>query len=566
MKAQEGTERHFGWRHQRYDGTEFDSEVRLNRIDLAGETYIQAIVRDVSEQKHVEEQKQQTLKTLHAFMENSPAVIYIKDKDGTYLDVNRRFLDLFGLKRREDIIGKTDYALLPKEQSDKFRDGDRRVLSGEVLDYELVLELPDRTETFIDHKFALQDEHGEPYAICGAATNITKRKEAEQSLSESKKQYRALADHVADGIMVVQEGKLLFVNDSCVAMFGYETRGALEGIQASMLLSLEDQSRFLRMCRALVDGMVNKETFQAECVSRSGRKFWIEGEYTRITWKGGPAVLGSVRDITEFIVRERAMKEETEQVRDELVKLRSTLKDRYRMGNIIGKSPAMQKVYEQIMKAAASNANVVILGESGTGKELVARAVHEMSVRAGNEFIPVNCGAIPDNLVESEFFGYRKGAFTGADSDKKGYFYSAKGGTLFLDEVGEIGISMQVKLLRAIETGEYIMLGDTVPQKVDVRIVAATSKGLRDMVGKGQMREDFYYRVSVIIISLPPLRNRKEDIPLLSAHFLDAYGHGKKVDVPGRIMEAIYNHSWPGNVRELQNAIQRFFGCRHAGF
>ena len=363
--------------------------------------------------------------------------------------------------------------------------------------------------------------------------------------------------------MLVQDRKLLFVNDACVAMFGYENREELEGTQASILLSLEDQDRFLRMCRSLVDGIVERETFQAQCISRSGRQFWIEGEYTRIAWKGGLAVLGTVRDITEFILRERAMQEETEQVRSELIKLKSSLKDRYRLGNIIGKSPAMQKVYEQILKAAGSNANVVILGESGTGKELVARAVHEMSARAGNGFIPVNCGAIPDTLVESEFFGYRKGAFTGAHADKKGYFNSAKGGTLFLDEVGEIGISMQVKLLRAIETGEYTMLGDTVTQKADARIIAATSKGLRDMVTRGQMREDFYYRVSVIVISLPPLRKRREDIPLLAAHFFNVYGHGKKVDVPGRIMEAIYNNSWPGNVRELQNAIQRFLavGC-----
>ncbi|HNR13386.1 MAG TPA: sigma-54 dependent transcriptional regulator [Thermodesulfobacteriota bacterium] len=229
-----------------------------------------------------------------------------------------------------------------------------------------------------------------------------------------------------------------------------------------------------------------------------------------------------------------------------------------RRSNIIGKSQAMQQVYEQILQAASSEANVVILGESGTGKELVARAIHAMSGRADHDFIPVNCGAIPENLVESEFFGHRKGAFTSAHAERKGYFDAAKEGTLFLDEVGELGLSMQVKLLRAVESGEYTMLGDTTPQKASVRIIAATSRNLREMVKRGIMREDFYYRISVISVVLPALRDRRDDIPLLVFHFIEHYARGKKVHVPGKIMEALYRYDWPGNIRELQNVIQRF--------
>ncbi len=564
--ATKGIEQRFEWMHCRRDGTEFESEVSLNRIELSGQIYIQAIVRDVTDRKQAERKKQEMLETLRAFMDNSPAVIFIKDKESKYIDVNRRFEEMFGVFR-DNIIGKSDYDIFPKEQSDKFRAEDLRVLSGEVLEYELVLKLDTgRTETFIDHKFALKDEKGYPYAICGVATNITERKEAEQSIKESEERYRTLANHVADGVMLVQHGKLVFVNDALVRMFGFKNQEELQSQPAVELVSPGEQDYFLRMCDSLAGRLGIKEVFQAQCVTKGGKKFWTEGDYSVIAWKGQPAILGTLKDITEFKLREQAMQEETEQVRNELIRLKSSLKDRYRLGNIIGKSAAMQKVYEQILKAAGCDANVVIMGESGTGKELVARAIHEMSGRGSKPFIPVNCGAIPENLVESEFFGYRRGAFTGADAEKRGYLYSARGGTLFLDEVGEIGLAMQVKLLRAIESGEYTLLGDTLVQKANVRVIAATSKNLRDMVRRGLMREDFYFRVSIISIVVPPLRNRGDDIPLLASHFFKVYGNEKSVDVPGEIMEAIYKYRWPGNVRELQNVIQRYLAVGSLDF
>jgi len=227
----------------------------------------------------------------------------------------------------------------------------------------------------------------------------------------------------------------------------------------------------------------------------------------------------------------------------------------------------MQNVYELILKAAASDANVIILGESGTGKELVARAIHKMSPRVDKAFVPVNCGAIPENLVESEFFGHRKGAFTGAHIDKTGYLHTADEGTLFLDEVGELGLNTQVKFLRALESGEYSPMGDTQARKSNFRVVSATNKDFSEMVSKGQVREDFYYRISVIPIVLPPLREKKEDIPLLIEHFMRLYSKGKKVPIiPGRIMETLYNHNWPGNVRELQSVLQRYLAVGNFDF
>jgi transcriptional regulator with PAS, ATPase and Fis domain len=220
----------------------------------------------------------------------------------------------------------------------------------------------------------------------------------------------------------------------------------------------------------------------------------------------------------------------------------------------------MEVVYQSIIKASASNANVVIYGESGTGKELVARTIHQRSARHEGAFVAVNCGAVSESLFEREFFGHRKGAFTGADQDRPGFFDQAHKGTLFLDEVGELPPPFQVKLLQAIEEKAFIPVGDTLRKTVDVRIIAATNRDLGEQHQKGLIREDFFYRIHVILITLPPLRDRTEDIPLLVDHFLKQYS-GDKVCcamMPGPIIEALCKYDWPGNVRQLQNELQRY--------
>jgi transcriptional regulator with PAS, ATPase and Fis domain len=219
----------------------------------------------------------------------------------------------------------------------------------------------------------------------------------------------------------------------------------------------------------------------------------------------------------------------------------------------------MQNVYDLLVNAAASDANVVIYGESGTGKELIARTIHQLSERKDQAFVPVNCGAVPDTLFESELFGYRKGAFTGAHKDKPGFFDLAHRGMLFLDEVGELSPALQVKLLRALEGGEYTPIGSNTVTKADIRIIAATNKNLEELKQKGIIREDFYYRIHVITITVPPLRNRKEDIYLLVDHFWEQFGKGKKrVALSGEFMDLLLTYHWPGNVRELQNVLLRY--------
>ncbi|MFO7930603.1 MAG: sigma 54-interacting transcriptional regulator [Desulfosalsimonas sp.] len=264
-------------------------------------------------------------------------------------------------------------------------------------------------------------------------------------------------------------------------------------------------------------------------------------------------------DITERKQAEQALEEQTDRFRRENLSLRQGMKERFRFGGIIGKSPPMQKLYENIVHAASSSANVIIYGESGTGKELAAQEIHNSGNRAEGPLVVVNCGAIPENLLESEFFGYKKGAFTGADRDRAGHLQQAHKGTLFLDETGEIAPAMQVKLLRVIDGKGFSPVGGSEVINPDIRIIAATNRDPGSLVKQGVMREDFYFRLHVIPIYMPPLRERKEDLPLLADHFLKLYSESGQVPrLAGSLLESLYSHQWPGNVRELQNVIHRY--------
>jgi DNA-binding NtrC family response regulator len=246
-------------------------------------------------------------------------------------------------------------------------------------------------------------------------------------------------------------------------------------------------------------------------------------------------------------------------LRVENVLLRRALK-RFGLPNVIGKSERMQKVYDLITQVAASRATVLITGESGTGKELVAKTIHATSPRADKPFVPVNTGSMPVDLLESTLFGHVKGAFTSAIATKRGLFEVADQGTIFFDEIGTIGVETQAKLLRVIQEREFMRLGATENIKVDVRILAATNSDLKKMVQANKFREDLYYRLNVITVNLPPLRDRKEDIPLLVEHFLAKYcsENGREdVKFSPEAMKLLMDHDWPGNVRELENAIER---------
>jgi two-component system response regulator AtoC len=252
--------------------------------------------------------------------------------------------------------------------------------------------------------------------------------------------------------------------------------------------------------------------------------------------------------------------EEREQLRRENQLLRKEVGKEYSFENIVSKNEKMQKMFDVIKKVSQYKSTVLITGESGTGKELVARALHYNSDRSQSPFIAVNCGAIPENLLESELFGHAKGAFTDAIRTKKGLFEEADGGTLFLDEIGELPGQLQVKLLRVLQDGEIRRIGESKSIQIDVRIVAATVKDLSREVNEGHFREDLFYRLNVLPIHIPPLRERKEDIPLLIQHFIGKYNQtmNKNVaDVDHNAMDTLMNYKWYGNVRELENTVER---------
>jgi two-component system response regulator PilR (NtrC family) len=251
---------------------------------------------------------------------------------------------------------------------------------------------------------------------------------------------------------------------------------------------------------------------------------------------------------------------EARRLREENLLLKRALNSRYEFSNILGSSDAMQQVFATIRTVAGTTSTVLVTGESGTGKELVARAVHFNSLRRDQPFVAVNCGAVPENLLESELFGHVRGAFTGAHANKKGLLEAADGGTIFLDEIGEMPPSMQVKLLRVLQDRRFRRLGGTDEIEADVRVIAATNQDLMKMVAEGRFREDLYYRLNVLSITLPPLRDRREDIPLLAEHFLEHFASqmSKRVHtISAEAMRLLQEHAWRGNVRELQNAMER---------
>ncbi|MCS7253169.1 MAG: sigma 54-interacting transcriptional regulator [Armatimonadota bacterium] len=289
-------------------------------------------------------------------------------------------------------------------------------------------------------------------------------------------------------------------------------------------------------------------------------------------------LLNNKNGISTVRVRVRLLRDEHNQIIGGIEFLRDVSADKHRetppkhrdrFGPLIGRSKAMQQIYQLIEDISDSLATVLIYGETGTGKELVAQAIHQTSLRANGPFVKVNCGAIPETLLEAELFGYVRGAFTDAVTDKPGRFELAHGGTIFLDEIGEISPAVQVKLLRVLQEREFERLGGTKTIKVDVRIIAATNRDLREAVKRGHFREDLFYRLNVIPIHIPPLRERRDDIPLLVDHFVEKFRRdtGRPIEgVSPNTMHIFLNYNWPGNIRELENALEYAFVVCKGGY
>jgi len=300
----------------------------------------------------------------------------------------------------------------------------------------------------------------------------------------------------------------------------------------------------------LITGVPTIETAIAAC--NSGANLYVIKDHELVD-----QLRSAVREASENL----RWKKEAGYLRRELRRLTG-------LDNIIGQSPKMRAIFDMIQTVAPQSSRVLITGESGTGKELVARAIHENSSRAQAPFITINCGAFPETLLESELFGYMKGAFTGANENRQGLFQAAHGGTLFMDEIGNMSLTMQVKLYRVLQEGKVRPIGSTEESDVDVRIIAATNKEFEKEIAEGRFREDLYYRLSVIPIQVPPLRERREDIPLLARHFLERFRKTMEKTMEGIAPEAmtkLESYDWPGNVRELENTMERAVALETGG-
>jgi two-component system response regulator PilR (NtrC family) len=377
-----------------------------------------------------------------------------------------------------------------------------------------------------------------------------------------------------------ERAKILVVDDEqsmreFLEMFlrgeGYEVRCASSGGEADGILSAEafdlvitdiimkggDGMQVLRRARE-----ADPETAVVMITAYASTETAIEAlKYGAHDYIIKPFKVDEMRVVVRNAVEKRLIKRENVQLKRELKKI-------YSFGNIIGSSPGMLRMYELIRQVADSRTNVLVTGESGTGKELVAKAIHYNSARKELPFLAVNCGAIPENLLESELFGHVKGAFTGAVSSKPGLFEAADGGTLLLDEITEMPTQMQVKLLRVIEERNLRRVGAVHDVAVDVRLIAASNRNIEDEVRKGRLREDIYFRLNVIHIMIPPLRERKDDIPSLARHFLEKYCMELKKEIRKISEEALarmMNHDYPGNVRELENIIERAVTIEKSG-
>jgi PAS domain S-box-containing protein len=354
----------------------------------------------------------------------------------------------------------------------------------------------------------------------------------------------SIFDGLYDGIITVDTaGNIQQFNTSAEKITGFSSDEALDRPLHEILIPRAD-TRLTERILLSITRRQRIENYELEITTRDGRVRTLNITSTVLLglYEDEPAgAVLSMVDVTEI----HSLKQE--------------LKGRYKLDRIIGKNHEMQQVYERILLTAGSDSTVLIHGESGTGKELVAHAIHYHSHRAESSFIKVNCSALAETLLESELFGHVKGAFTGALYDKIGRFEASDGGTIFLDEVGDFSPFIQQKLLRVLQEREFERVGETVPRKVDVRIIAASNHNLTALVNEGRFRADLYYRLRVIPIELPALRQRKDDLPLLVNHFIAQYNErmGKRIrGVSEEAMGALMRHEWPGNIRELEHAIE----------
>ena len=383
--------------------------------------------------------------------------------------------------------------------------------------------------------------------------------DTQRALQASETQLREILEQIPLGIAVINtKGRLVFLNTFLRKFFHRNTKSQLVGKETIELFGVAFSEHFIQKVQSQLSA-ASLDPFTWQCL----KERWCRATHTTITWQQQePAVMTMVTDITEEVLKEARMEAEKQRMSQEL----QALKQKYPVTGFVGHSKPMQNVLKSLYQFATgpTSPSVMILGESGTGKEVAARTLHQLSNRREKPFVVVNCATLPKGLLESELFGHEKGAFTGAVKTRKGRFELADGGFLFLDEIGELPLEVQAKLLRVLQEKQFEPVGSSHTKTVDVRIIVATNRNLKKEMEAGRFREDLFYRLDVGFICMPPLREHKEDIPLLVGHFLKQYA--PEEFIPQEVLNQLYAYNWPGNVRELFNKLEHYLSTGQLTF
>jgi len=489
-----------------------------------------------------------------------PQTILVLNPDGKAIYANRVALEYTGLSLDEVRADNFRDRVFHPEDVQRLREERQRGLSGSVpFENEQRARGKDgKYRWFLIRYNPLIDERGNVVRWYATGTDIEYRKQAETKLRQEERELRQLIDFLPQHVLVLdKDGTLLQVNKTMLDYKGLtleEMKGGGTRERINRDVHPDDLERVQKERSAGLSKGVPFET-EKRLLGKDGQFRWFLFRYNPVLNEAGDIVrwFATATDVED-------RKQAEDRVRNEAIALREQIDRESMFEDIVGSSEALRKVLRQVARVAPSDSTVLILGETGTGKELIARAMHKRSKRADRAFIPVNCAAIPTSLIASELFGHEKGAFTGATQRRLGRFESANGGTIFLDEVGDLPPEIQIALLRVLQEREIERVGSNKSISIDVRVLAATHHDLEALVAEGRFRQDLLYRLSVVPIQMPSLRERRQDIPLLVEYFIGRFGKkaGKKFrTIDKKTARLFESYQWPGNVRELQNVIER---------
>jgi formate hydrogenlyase transcriptional activator len=525
---------------------------------------------DITDRVAAEEALRRSEERYRAVVEDQTELVCRFLPDTTLTFVNSAYARYFG-RSPDELIGQSFLILVPEAQHEPTRQHIRSLVENRRVgsyEHEVCTHRGElRWQQWVDRP--IRDGSGQVLEFQSVGRDVTERKLVEKALFESEE--RRVRTEQFSLVMVTHvdlDGRWLKVPPTLCRLLGY-TEEELLGHRFHEVTHPDDVEADWNQCLKLVRGEIKSFDLEKRYRRKDGSIVWVYLNCSVVLdAEGNPVhLLTYIRDITKRKQAEEALEEalaEVQRLKERLeaenVYLRSEVSGVHRYGSLVGRSPKIQKVLQQVEQVAGTNMTVLILGETGTGKELVARAVHEKSGRKDRPLVKVNCSALPGELIESELFGHEKGAFTGATVRQVGRFELADGATIFLDEVAELPLRLQAKLLRVLQEAEFERVGSGKTIKVNVRVIAATNRNLVEAIQKERFRVDLYYRLNVYPIQLPPLRERVDDIESLAALFVAEAARrlGRTFDaIPRSVVEALKQYEWPGNVRELQNVIER---------